>query len=145
MNPLHRLGLATARHPWRTITAWILIIIAMGAAASTLGGSLRENWNVPGARAQQGLDLLEEHLPGAGGSSAQVVLHDDAPLDRAVVDATVTLLAALDHVDSVTPRVSADRDTALLYVRYDVRTTDPDIMGKTGPLTEATAPADEAG
>ena len=145
MNPLHRLGLATARHPWRTITAWILTLVAIAAAASSFGGSLRENWNVPGARAQQGIDLLAEHLPGAGGSSAQVVLHDAAPLDQAVVDKTVARLAALDHVDSVTPRISTDKDTALLVVRYDVRTTDPDIMGKTAPLTKAAAPAEAAG
>ena len=145
MNRLHRLGLATARHPWRTIAAWVLVIVAAGAAATTWGGALRDNWDVPGARAQTGLEQVREHFPASGGSSAQVVLHDDRALDRGTVRDVTTALQGLDHVIGVTPRLSADRDTALLYVRYDVPTTDNAIMGKLGPLEKATGAAKDAG
>ncbi|PWN03288.1 MMPL family transporter [Nocardioides silvaticus] len=145
MNPLHRVGLATARHPWRTIAAWILVLVALGGLAATLGGELRDNWNVPDTRAQHGVDQLREHFPDAGGSSAQVVLHDDARLDAAVVDEVVAELEGSEHVTTVTPRLSEDGDTALLYVRYDVPTTDTDIYGIVDPLWEAAEPAEEAG
>lgn len=145
MNHLHRLGLASARHPWRTIVAWVLVIVAVGAAATTLGGALRDNWDVPGARAQKGLEQVREHFPAAGGSSAQVVLHDDRALDRRTVDAVTKELEGVDHVISVAPRLSQDGDTALLYLRYDVPTTDNAIMGKLGPLEKATEPALAAG
>ena len=145
MNRLHRLGLATARHPWRTVAAWVLVILAVGAAATTWGGALRDNWDVPGARAQKGLEQVREHFPASGGSSAQVVLHDDERLDPATVTDVTKALTALDHVIGVTPRISEDGDTALLYVRYDVPTTDNAIMGKLAPLEKATAKAKAAG
>lgn len=145
MNRLHRLGLASARHPWRTLVAWVLVIVAVGAAATTLGGALRDNWDVPGARAQKGLEQVREHFPASGGASAQVVLHDDRTLDPGTVDAVIEELEALDHVISVAPRLSEDGDTALLYVRYDVPTTDDAIMGKLGPLEKATEQAEAAG
>jgi RND superfamily putative drug exporter len=145
MNRLHRLGLASARHPWRTIATWVLLVVAVGAAATTWGGALRDNWDVPGARAQHGLEQVRDHFPASGGSSAQVVLHDDRPLDRATVAAVTKSLEDVDHVLGVTSRLSADRDTALLYLRYDVPTTDNAIMGKLGPLEKATKQAVAAG
>lgn len=77
MNSLHRVGLATSRHPWRTIAAWLLVLVALGGLAASLGGELRDNWNVPDTRAQHGVDQLREHFPDTAGSSAQVVIHDD--------------------------------------------------------------------
>ena len=145
MNSLYRLGRTTAKHPWRTIATWVLVIVAVGAAAATWGGALRDNWDVPGARAQKGLEQVREHFPASGGSSAQVVLHDDKTLDRATVRGVTKSLQGVDHVVSVTPRMSGDRDTALLYVRYDVPTTDNAIMGKLGPLEKATQQAKDAG
>ena len=145
MNRLHRLGLASARHPWRTIATWVLVVVAVSAAATTWGGALRDNWDVPGARAQQGLEQVRQHFPASGGSSAQVVLHDDRPLDRTTVAAVTEDLQGVAHVISVTPRLSADGDTALLYLRYDVPTTDNAIMGKLGPLEHATERAKDAG
>jgi putative drug exporter of the RND superfamily len=145
MNPLHRVGLATARHPWRTIAAWLLVLVALGGLAASLGGELRDNWNVPDTRAQHGVDQLREHFPDAAGSSAQVVIHDDQRLDAAVVDDVVADLLNAEHIASVTPRLSDDGDTALLYVRYDVPTTDPDIYGIVDPLQDASASAEDAG
>ncbi|HYG93930.1 MAG TPA: MMPL family transporter [Nocardioides sp.] len=144
MNPLHRVGLATARHPWRTIAAWLLVLVSLGGLTVAVGGELRDNWNVPDTRAQDGIDQLREHFPDSGGSSAQVVIHDDGRLDAAVVDDVVSELLATEHVSGVTPRVSEDGDTALLYVRYDVPTTDPDIYGIVDPLTAASQPAEDA-
>jgi RND superfamily putative drug exporter len=146
MNPLHRLGLATARHPWRTIAAWVIVLVALGAAATTWGGTPRDDWNVPGARAQTGIEQLRAHLPAAGGTVAQVVVHDRSALDPAVLDTTRAGLGALRHALPVdAPQISADGDTALFTVRYDVPATDPDVMGTLEPLEDATRTARDAG
>src|SRR3954454_7212633 len=117
MNRLHRLGLASARPPWRTLAGWALVVVPVAAAATTWGGALRDNWDVPGARAQKGLEQVRDHFPASGGSSARVARHAARPLDRATVAAVTENLQGLDHVIEVTPRLSGDRDTALLYVR----------------------------
>ncbi|MDZ5619635.1 MMPL family transporter [Nocardioides bizhenqiangii] len=145
MNPLHRLGLATARHPWRTFAAWLLVLVAMGGFAASFGGELRDNWNVPDTRAQHGVDQLREHFPDAGGSSAQVVIHDGSRLESSVVEQVVADLEGTEHVTTVTSRLSEDGDTALFHVRYDVPTTDPDIYGIVDPLWDASTAAEDAG
>lgn len=142
---LHRMGRATALHPWRTLTAWALVVVVAGATAAAFGGDLRENWNVPDARAQAGLDALAEHFPEAGGSSAQVVLHAADRLDPSLLRSTLTDLGRLDHVASASPRLSGDGRTALIYVRYDVPTTDPAIYQDIAPLEDATRGARAAG
>ncbi|WP_051218464.1 MMPL family transporter [Nocardioides insulae] len=145
MNTLHRVGAACAAHPWRTLAGWLLVLLTLGGLSTVAGGDLREDWDVPGTRAQAGVDTLREHFPDAGGAAAQVVLHDDAPLDAAVVDDVVTELSQTQHIAGVTPRISEDGDTALLQVRYAVDVTHPEVLGNTEPLTAAAEPAQEAG
>ena len=75
---LYRLGSGSAAHPWRTIFAWVLVAISVVALSATFGGTPQDDYNVPDARAQKGVDQLREHLPEAGFASAQVVVHDES-------------------------------------------------------------------
>ncbi|MFC4784802.1 MMPL family transporter [Nocardioides sp. MAHUQ-72] len=147
---LYRLGNGAAGHPWRTITAWLLLVGAAFVAAGAFGGTPQDDWDVPGARAQTGIDQLRDHAPGEGGSSAQVVVHDrdGARLATADLRGVVQQLEAVPHAAHVSePRLSADGDTALFTVTYDVPTTDPDIMGNAGfdELEKALAPTEASG
>lgn len=145
---LHRLGRTTAAHPWRTISAWLVLAAAVFALAGAVGGTPQDNWDIPGARAQAGIDLLREHTPGSGNASARVVVHDrdGSAVSPAVVEDLTARLARMDHVVAVSPpRVSADGDTALLTVQYDVPVTDPDLMGNLEPLEDAVAATRAAG
>ena len=139
---LFRLGRATAAHPWRTISAWLVLAAAVFALSGAAGGTPQDNWDIPGAKAQTGIELLREHTPGAGNASARVVVHDrdgSALRPTAVTDLTASL-ARMDHVVAVSaPRTSADGDTAVLTVQYDVPVTHPDLMGDLEPLEAAVA------
>ncbi len=73
---LHRLGHSTAAHPWRTISAWLVLAVAVVGLAAAFGGTPHDNWDIPGAQAQRGIEQLREHTPGAGNASARVVVHD---------------------------------------------------------------------
>ena len=74
---LHRLGRSSAAHPWRVIGAWILLIATVSTLSWAYGAPMQDDWDVPGARAQQGIDQLREH--GVGGfASARVVVHDES-------------------------------------------------------------------
>jgi RND superfamily putative drug exporter len=145
---LHRLGHLTAAHPWRTISAWLLVAVAAFALAGSFGGTPQDDWDVPGARAQAGIDQLREHTPGAGNASARVVVHtrDGAAVDATVVAPLTQRLQQMDHTVSVSPpRMSADRDTALLTVTYDEPVTHPDLMENLAPLEKAVGPTRDAG
>ena len=124
---LHRLGLAAAAHPWRTISAWALIAATAFALAGSLGGTPHDDYDIPGARAQTGIEMLREHFPAASGTNAQVLVHDSGGerLPAAALEQLRGRLAAIPHVSGVpAPRLSDDGDTALLAVQYDVPVTD---------------------
>ncbi len=145
---LFRLGHGSAAHPWRTIFAWVLVAISVVALSSAFGGTPQDDYNVPDARAQKGVDQLREHLPEAGFASAQVVVHDEtgAKPAQAEVAALSERLTDMAHVLSVSPaNFSADGDTAIIDVTYDVPVTDPDLMGNLEPLEDAVEPARDSG
>ncbi|WP_262853043.1 MMPL family transporter [Mumia quercus] len=141
---LYRLGRTTAAHPWRTLGAWLVVLVGVLAFASSAGGTFQDDWDVPGAEGQAGLDALRAHLPQAGGASALVTVHDPEgdPLVRADLTRLADELGDVAHVVQVAPpQMSEDADTALLTLRYDVPVTDNEVMGALEPLEEAVAAA----
>ena len=86
---LHRLGAAAATHPWRTISAWIVVVVVAFGLAGAFGGTAQDDYDIPDARAQVGIDQLRAHAPHGGGTTAQVVVHDPsgARLEGAALDA----------------------------------------------------------
>ena len=107
---------------------------AVFALAGSFGGTPQDNWNIPDARAQVGIDQLREHTARRRQRRAPASSCTTAtapPVDAAVI-------AAADRSGSRRCRtscsvsaagLSADGDTALLTVQYDVPVTDPDLMG----------------
>ncbi|SDF39381.1 putative drug exporter of the RND superfamily [Blastococcus fimeti] len=145
---LYRLGAACAAHPWRVLTTWLVVAAAAVGLSLTAGGTPRDDWNVPGLEAQVGTDLLRAEFPEAAGAVDRVVVHDPDS-DALPADAVAALtdrLADLPHVIAVQePRVSDDRATALIELRYDVPVTDLDIFGDLAPLEDAAQPTVDAG
>jgi RND superfamily putative drug exporter len=145
---LYRLGHATSAHPWRTIAAWLVAGVTVAGLAAAFGGTPHDDYDVPQARAQHGIDLLRQHTSGAGNASARVVVHtrDGSAVGSATLDPLARRLGRMDHAVGVSaPRMSTDRDTALLTVEYDVPVTDPDLMGNLEPLDAAVATTRAAG
>ncbi|WP_457254378.1 MMPL family transporter [Pedococcus sp. P5_B7] len=140
---LYRLGHGAAAHPWRTLGAWVVLALVVVGLAATIGGTPQDDYNVPGARSQVGIDQLRAHLPGAGNTAARVVVHDRTgarPTDASLAE-LATRLQAMPHVVQVFPAErSADGDTAVVNVSYDAPVTDPDLMGNLDPMEAAVAP-----
>ncbi len=145
---LLRLGRSTAAHPWRTFSAWAVAAACLFAISGAVGGVTQDNWNIPGAEAQKGVDLLRAHTPGAGNADARVVVHDrdGDPVPAGALGDLSERLTRLDHVAAVLPpRLSKDGDTAVVGVQYDVEVTHPDIYQDVAPLEDAVAPTERAG
>ena len=45
---LYRLGHVAARHPWRTLAAWVLIAVTAVALSGSIGGSTNDTFTLPG-------------------------------------------------------------------------------------------------
>ena len=74
---LYRIGGAAARHGWRTVVAWTLVL-GLAVAGFGLGsGELTNNFDVPGTASSEVTDELERKIPDLGGAAGTVVLHTD--------------------------------------------------------------------
>ena len=145
---LHRLRGGAAAHPSRTVGMWIVALGTAFGLVAGFGGTPQDDYDLPGARSQVGIELLREHFPAASGAFDQVVVHDrdGGAVPPAEVAALTGRLAQMPHVAGVTPpRTSADGATVLLGVRYDVPVTHADLMGDLDELHAAIAPTEDAG
>jgi RND superfamily putative drug exporter len=122
---LGRLGGAAAAHPWRTIGAWLIALVAFTALSVGFGGTPHDDYNIPGTQSQAGTEFLRAKFPEMSGADARVVVHADRALDPAALEALRGRLAAMPGAGVVAPpRMSADGDTALIAVQYDIPVTD---------------------
>ncbi|MFJ2813436.1 MMPL family transporter [Streptomyces sp. NPDC087294] len=131
---LRRLGEGCARHFVVVIVAWLVALVALQVLNRTYGGTYSDNFTLPGAQSQQGLDVLTRHDPAAGGYGSQIVLHDSKQPVSALgsqLSTAVSDLQRLPHVRSaqnplaqpaspVGP-LSTDGRTAYITVRFDVQ------------------------
>src|SRR5690242_14419258 len=121
---LGRIGGATAAHPWRTLGAWLIVLVAVFGLAGAFGGSPHDDYNIPGTQSQAGTDFLAARFPEMSGAGARVVVHGEHALDPAAIEALRGRLGTLPSVTVVSPpRMSADQDTALVSVNYSVPVT----------------------
>ncbi|MCX3289861.1 MMPL family transporter [Streptomyces sp. NEAU-H22] len=141
---LRRLGEWCARHFAIVIIAWLVALVALQVVSREFGGAYSDNFSLPQAQAQKGLDVLKAHDPQAGGYSSQIVMRDDQqPLTSlsSQMSTTVADLEKLPHVLSAQNPLSApatpsgqqnvgplsdDKKTAYVTVRFDVQ---PSTLG----------------
>lgn len=145
---LGRLGGAAAAHPWRTIVTWLVVLVAAVGLAFAFGGETQDDYNVAGSPSQAGTDFLTDRFPEMSGTDARVVVHDREGdrLDPAALTALRDRLVRVPDVTSVAPpRLSADGDTAVLAVQYDVPVTDYKGSEGVDALRSATATTEAAG
>jgi putative drug exporter of the RND superfamily len=64
---------ANAAHPWRVIGAWIGIVAILVVLVGTVGGSLRDEFEIPGSDSQRATDLIESEFTSEQGSVLNVV------------------------------------------------------------------------
>jgi Predicted drug exporters of the RND superfamily len=122
---LGRLGGAAAAHPWRTICSWLIALLTLFALSAGFGGTPHNDYNIAGTESQAGIEFLRAHLPHMSGTDARVVVHDSKQLDLGDLEELRRRLTDMPGAAVVSPpRMSADGDTALITVQYDIPVTD---------------------
>src|SRR5262245_24867550 len=64
---------SVAGHPWRVVGAWIGIMVALIVLVPTVGGSLRDEFEIPGSDTQKATDLIESQFAAEQGSVLNIV------------------------------------------------------------------------
>jgi RND superfamily putative drug exporter len=126
---LYRIGHFAGRHPWRVVTAWILVAVAAFVLNGSIGGQPDESFRLPGAESQRAADALQKKFPSETPYSSNIVFHAEAGLSTPAVKATVAKAIAelkdgphvIDVTDPYDPRgptLSKDGKTAFTTVAY---------------------------
>src|ERR671918_1505402 len=122
---LHKLGRMAFRRRKAVLAAWLVVLVGMFAAASTLSGSTTDSATMPGTESQEAVDLLEERLPEANGASGRIVFAapEGEPLmagerATAVADAVAGAAKAPGVLAVDEPLLSEDGRVALAQVTW---------------------------
>jgi len=114
---LARLGQFSARHPFRVIVGWALILVIAGGGYVLSGGKLATGFSIPNTPTQQVTDRLTDELDGVGGAVATVVFQaaPGGALTASQQEQISDLLddvAGLDGVSSVVDPFTTEADRA---------------------------------
>jgi len=107
---LARWARAMATHPWRVVGAWVGIVAVLIVLVSAVGGSLRDEFEIPGSDAQRATDLIESQFASEQGSVLNVVFAApegqrlDTPARKAAIQKAIAELRS--------PEFKATKDKA---------------------------------
>ena len=95
---LARWTYACASHPWRVIVAWIGILALLITLVMTVGGSLKDEFEIPGSDTQKATDLIEAEFAAEQGGVLNLVFAApegerlDTPERKAAIQAAIAKL-----------------------------------------------------
>jgi RND superfamily putative drug exporter len=89
---------AVTRHPWRVVVTWIGIVALLIVLVGTVGGSLRDEFEIPGSDTQKATDLIESQFQTEQGSVLNIVFAApkgqrlDTPARKAAIESAIAEL-----------------------------------------------------
>jgi RND superfamily putative drug exporter len=95
---LARWARACATHPWRVVFSWLGIVAVLIGLVATVGGSLRDEFEIPGSDTQKATDLIEAEFAEEQGGVLNIVFAApegerlDTPDRRAAIDSAIARL-----------------------------------------------------
>ena len=87
-----------ATHPWRVVFSWIGIVVLLVVLVATVGGSLKDEFDIPGSDTQKATDLIEAEFASEQGGVLNLVFAApagqklDTPERRAAIERAIAKL-----------------------------------------------------
>lgn len=136
-STLYRLGQWSFVHRRRVAAIWLLVLLAVGAAAATLSRGTSNEFTIPGTESTVALNQLSHTFPQVSGSNARLIVvapdgvsaQSDAV--RTPIEAFVSTAEAVDHVEAVADpygstvsgAISADSSAVIVSIQLDGQST----------------------
>jgi putative drug exporter of the RND superfamily len=89
---------ACATHPWRVVGGWIGIVVLLVVLVATVGGSLKDEFEIPGSDTQKATDLIEKEFASEQGGVLNLVFAAppgqrlDTPERKAAIEKAIARL-----------------------------------------------------
>jgi len=99
---LARWARACATHPWRVVLGWVGIVALLIVLVATVGGALRDEFEIPGSDTQRATDLIEAEFASEQGGVLNVVFAApegerlDTPDRRAAIEEAISNLESAE-------------------------------------------------
>jgi RND superfamily putative drug exporter len=154
---------ACAAHPGRVALVWLGIIAALIVLVATVGGGLKDEFEIPGSDTQRATDLIESEFAAEQGGVLNLVFAApegerlDTPERKAAIDealaeiqtdefAPTDLVAGIDSVGPAFEEQKFSEDGRIMYVeaQFDRVIYDKDrkaVVAVQGAVREAVEPA----
>src|SRR5690348_9965961 len=134
-----------ANNPWKVVLSWLGIIAVLIVLVATIGGSLRDEFSIPGSDTQKATDLIEAEFASEQGAVLNIVFAApegqrlDTPERKAAINKAIALLKT-DEFKPVPGKDGEDGQAGLTSV------ADPfskDTFSKDGRIAYAEAQFDQ--
>jgi RND superfamily putative drug exporter len=138
MTPLlYRLGQSCVRHRRVVLALWLVVFLALGVAARSVGPDLSDNLTLPGTDSQRATDLLTAKFPSQANGTNPVVLRapsgatlTDSKYKKPIDDAVAAFKKDPDVRDATSPLdqpslLSKDKKTG--YIALSLRASPSDL------------------
>jgi hypothetical protein len=89
---------ACATHPWRVVLSWVGIVAVLVVAVAAFGGSLKDEFEIPGSDTQKATDLIESEFASEQGGVLNLVFAApagqrlDTPERKQAIEAAIAKL-----------------------------------------------------
>jgi putative drug exporter of the RND superfamily len=89
---------ACATHPWRVVGGWVGIVVLLVVLVGTVGGSLKDEFEIPGSDTQRATDLIEAEFASEQGGVLNLVFAApagqrlDTPERKAAIEQAIAKL-----------------------------------------------------
>src|SRR4026209_2555682 len=84
-----------ANHTWKVVLGWVGILVLLLVLVATVGGSLKDEFEIPGSDTQRATDLIEAEFASEQGSVLNLVFAApegerlDTPDRKAAIDGAI--------------------------------------------------------
>ncbi len=134
-----------ATHPWRVVATWVGIIATLIVLVMTVGGSLRDEFEIPGSDTQRATDLIESEFASEQGAVLNIVFAApegerlDTPERKEAIEKAIALLQSPEY-SAAKGAEPVDGEPKLTSVADPFT---PDTFSKNGRIAYAEAQFDQ--
>ena len=106
IGALARWARACATHPWHVVFGWVGIVVLLVVLVGTVGGQLRDEFDIPGSEAQKATDLIKSEFASEQGAVLNLVFAApagerlDTPERKAAIAEAITRLESPEFAPS---------------------------------------------
>lgn len=135
---LHKLGTFAFEHPWRILSAWLVVLGIAGLAASQFILPPSSSISIPGTQAQKAIDRVGKLFPQSGGGSGRIVFHTTKGTVLEKRSEIESLISKVNKVSGITRAVSPFVDRTFISADGTIAYSQVQLDKQTGSVSDDT-------